>query len=86
MVVHAMPELRKLSQEDPDFEVNLGYIALEMKEGSEWRWLIRQHRIYCGEVVLWRESPARELEPSAAYRLGVFMRWVEKPQDDHWVG
>jgi hypothetical protein len=41
--------------------------------------------IYGGEVVLWRESPARQLEPTAAYSLGVFMRWVEKPQECHWV-
>jgi hypothetical protein len=24
--------------------------------------------------------PARELEPTTTYRLGGFMRWVEKPQ------
>jgi hypothetical protein len=29
-----------------------------------------QDRIYCGEVVLWREYPARELEPPATCRLG----------------
>jgi hypothetical protein len=38
------------------------------------------------EVTLQRGSPAGELEPIAAYRLGVFMRWVEKSQEDHWVG
>jgi hypothetical protein len=49
------------------------------------RQLKSQHGVYC-EVVLWRESSARELEPTAAYRLGVFMRQVEKLQEDHWVG
>jgi hypothetical protein len=29
------------------------------------------HRVYCGEAVLWRGSPTRELEPIAAYRLEV---------------
>jgi hypothetical protein len=44
------------------------------------------HRGYCEEVVLWRRIPARKLEPTAIYRLGVFMRWVEKFLDGHWVG
>jgi hypothetical protein len=42
--------------------------------------------IYCGEVVLQKGSPARELEPTVTYRLGVFMRWVGKPQEVLWVG
>jgi hypothetical protein len=46
-----------------------------------------QQRAYCGEeVALKKGSPARELEPPIAYRLRVFMRWMKKPQEGHWVG
>jgi hypothetical protein len=30
-------------------------------------------------------TPAREPEPTDTYRL-VFVRWVEKSQEDHWAG
>jgi hypothetical protein len=38
---------------------------------EEGRGLERQHRVYYGDVALQRRSPARELEPTAAYKLGV---------------
>jgi hypothetical protein len=49
-----------------------------MKESAECigrEPLICQHRVYCGEVVLQRGTPARQLECLTAYRLEVFMRW-----------
>jgi hypothetical protein len=66
-------------------------MVLEMKErDAEWidgKTAQRQDRVNCGEVVLWKESPARELKPTAAYRLGVDKRkWVEKSQESHWAG
>jgi hypothetical protein len=43
--------------------------------------LKHQYRVYCGEMDLQRGISARELETTAAYRLGVFMRWMENPQE-----
>jgi hypothetical protein len=34
-------------------------------------WNICQHRIYCGDMALQLGTTARELKPTAAYRLGV---------------
>jgi hypothetical protein len=40
------------------------------------------------EVYSQRGTPARELEPTATatYRLGIFVRWVEKSQEGHSAG
>jgi hypothetical protein len=51
-----------------------GTICWKWKNRVEWigkRWLICQHRVYCGKVALWRGTSARELKPTAAYRLEV---------------
>jgi hypothetical protein len=45
---------------------------VRLKRSSQWicrKTAQHQHRVYCGEVVLPKGTPARELEPIAAYRL-----------------
>jgi hypothetical protein len=66
----------------------INHMPQEIKERVEWigdRQLnastgFTVEKWCCGGV------PAREWEPPATYRLGLFMRWVEKPQEGHQVG
>jgi hypothetical protein len=58
----------------------------EAQNGWAERFLIHQHRVYCSET-LWRKIPAKDLDPTAAYRLRVDKkRWVEKSQEGHCMG
>jgi hypothetical protein len=41
------------------------------------RWLKHQYRVYCLGV-LWRGTPARELEPTAIHRFGLRVGASEK--------
>jgi hypothetical protein len=60
-----------------------------MKESVEWIGRETAHKVT--QDLLCRSGPVegvptRELEPTTAYRLRVFMRWVEKSQEGYWTG